>query len=329
MAHVTRSGRDQLQALHRAGHTQQAMADIIGCDQSTVSRELKRNGSLVQGRYTASTAQRCAEECRASAYGHSMHWHDDARLRWHVEGQLADGKSPDQIAGRLVEQCAKRTVSHQSIYTYIERDREKGGDLHTFLRYQGKKHKWRGLGGDGRGMIPNRRGIEERPEVVNVKGRSGDWESDLVVSGTEGQGAVATFAERTCMYFRAILVEDRSADEMVRATSDALRDIPEAFRLTMTHDNGKEIAKHEEITKNLKMSVYCARPYRSCDRGLNEFMNRELRRFFPKGTDFSTKTQMDIDAAVEWLNDCPRRSLHYRTPKEAFAEKLQVMRFTL
>ena len=150
-----------------------------------------------------------------------------------------------------------------------------------------------------------------------------------MVSGHDGQGAVATFVERTCMYFRAILLADRSADEMVRATRDALGDIPEAFRHTMTHDNGKEISKHEQITQELRMSVYCARPYKSCDRGLNEFMNRELRRFFPKGTDFFFVTQAMVDAAVKWLNNCPRRSLKYRTPKEAFQEKLQIMRFTL
>lgn len=328
MAHLTQSQRAQLDALHRAGHTQQTIADLIGCHQGTVSKELHRGSSPVYHSYKAPQAQQRSDRRREGSYEERKRWHDDVRLRTHVEAKLADGKSPDQIAGRMKEQGRTHTVSHQSIYTYIERDKEEGGDLHLFLRYQGKKHKWRGLGGDGRGQIPNRTGIEERPDVVNAKERSGDWESDLVVSGRTGKGAVATFAERTCMYFRAILVADQSADEMVRASTDALGNIPPALRLTMTHDNGHEISKHEQITSNLKMTVYCARPYRSCDRGLNEFMNRELRRFFPKGTDFSQKTQADIDVAVKWLNNCPRRSLHYRTPKEAFAEKLQIMRFT-
>lgn len=329
MAHVTRSKRDQLEALNRAGHTQQKMAAIIGCHQTTVSRELSRSKPPLRRCYSANQAQKRSEKRRRHSYDDRVRWHDDHKLRLHVEAELVDGKSPDQIAGRMLQQERKHVVSHQSIYTYIERDKERGGNLHTLLRYQGKKYKWRGIGGDGRGQIPNRKGIEERPDIVNEKGRSGDWESDLVVSPREGEGAAATFVERTCMYFRAILVADRSADEMVRATSDALRDIPEPFRLTMTHDNGREISKHEQITANLNMTVYCARIYKSYDRGLNEFMNRELRRFFPKGTDFSEKTQADIDAAVEWLNNCPRRSLHYRTPKEMFQEKLESMRFTL
>lgn len=67
--------------------------------------------------------------------------------------------------------------------------------------------------------------------------------------------------------------------------------------------------------------VYCARPHRASDRGLNEWYNRELRRFFPKRADFATVTQAELDAAVSWLNQCPRKSLGYRTPAEALAEE--------
>lgn len=304
------------------------MAEIIGCHQSTISRELRLGSAPLRFRYQAHKAQERANKRRQHSYADRPRWEDDPRLLRHVLRELRDGKSPDQIAGRMKRRGRKHLVSHQSIYAYIERDREEGGDLFRSLRYQGKKHKWRGLGGDDRGTIPNRKGIEERPKIVNERTRVGDWESDLVVSNRAGKGAVATFAERTCLYFKAILVTDQSADEMVRASTAALGKIPAALRLTMTHDNGREISKHEQITANLKMSVYCGRPYCSNDRPLNEWYNRELRRFFPKGTDFSQKTQADIDAAVKWLNNCPRRSLQYRTPKEAFQEQLRIMRFT-
>ena len=175
--------------------------------------------------------------------------------------------------------------------------------------------------------IPNRKDIAQRPDAVNNKERYGDWESDLVVSSKRGSGAAATFAERSSMFFRAIKVIAQSADEMVRATKEALGDLPKEMRRTMTHDNGKEICKHEQITQELGIDIYCARPYKSCDRGLNEWMNRELRRFFPKGTDFSQVTQEEIDSAVDWLNNCPRKSLNYRTPREVFEEQLKIMHF--
>ena len=247
----------------------------------------------------------------------------------HVLKELEDGKSPEQISGRMKQQGIIHVVSHETIYTYIYEDKKEGGDLYKYLRYKKKKYKWRGFIRNSASYIPNRKGIEERPEIVNNKGRTGDWESDLVVSNMKGSGAVATFAERTTMYFQAQLVKDKSADEMVRATNEALESIPKVFRRTMTHDNGREICKHEQITKNLQIDVYCARPYCSGDRGLNEFMNRELRRFFPKGTNFAKVTQKNIDSAVNWLNNCPRKSLGYRTPLEAFQEKLSIMHFTL
>jgi IS30 family transposase len=325
MQHLTRSRRDQIQALRFAGHCQQEIAHIIGCHQSTISREYARSRPGRKKQYAANTAQRRAEERRLHAYDNRLQWHDNTRLRAHVERELRNNRSPDQIAGRMKMRKKVHTVSHQGIYRFIAQDKEKGGDLYLCLRYQGKKYKWRGII-KNKTKIPNRRDISERPEIVQQKKRCGDWESDLVVSNRAGSGAVATFAERTCLYFRAILVSNQSADEMVRASREALSGIPEELRLTMTHDNGKEICKHEVITKELKMAVYCARPYKSCDRGLNEWYNRELRRFFPKGTDFSLVTQKDIDQAVKWLNNCPRRSLNYRTPKEVFSEK--IMHFT-
>ena len=328
MTHLTRSQREQLEALRRAQHSQQFIAKLLGCAQSTVSREIRRNGAGARHRYTARTAQEHAQCRRQCAADLRPRWHDNLALRAHVEAQLQDGRSPDQIAGRLRTEGWEQTVSHASIYAYVGAEKAAGGDLHTFLRYQGRKHKFRGYTAST-ARILGRRGIEERPAIVQTKGRSGDWESDLVVSPRDGSGAVATFAERTCMYFRAILVADKSAEEMVRATHAALDDVPALLRMTMTHDNGKEIMQHARITAELGIVVYCARPYHSWERGLNEFMNRELRRFFPKGTDFSAVTQGEVDVAVAWLNNCPRRSLNYRTPEEAFEEQLRIMRFTV
>jgi len=327
MAHFTQRKRDKLEALKRAGHIQEDMADIIGCNQSTISRELKRSISLIQKRYTATTAQQKADERKKNAYDSLNHWHDDQELLNHILDELKDGKTPDQISGRR-KYMNLASISHQTIYSYIEKDKEKGGYLYKYLRYQGKKYKWISFD-KNKTKILNRKDISERPVVVENKERYGDWESDLVVSCKKGAGAVATFAERLSMYFQAIKVESQTADEMVRASKNALGNLPEDMRKTMTHDNGKEICKHEEITKALKIDIYCARPYKSCDRGLNEWMNRELRRFFPKGTDFSQVTQKEIDSAVDWLNNCPRRSLNYRTPKEVFEEQLEIMRFTL
>lgn len=209
-------------------------------------------------------------------------------------------------------------VSHESIYRFVWKVQEEGGCLHLHLSRKGKRPKFYGLQGASASHIPNRNDISERPKIVDRKKRCGDWESDLVVSPRGMPGAVATFVDRYSKYFRAALVKNQTADEMVRATLEVFSPIPAGLRLTMTHDNGSEICKHEEITNALHMVVYCAEPYRSWQRGLNENSNGLLRRFFPKGTDFSSVTPEELAEAVERINNCPRRSLHYLTAKEVF-----------
>lgn len=145
----------------------------------------------------------------------------------------------------------------------------------------------------------------------------GDWESDLVV-GKQNAQAIATFAERKTRLLKAIKMESRSAEDLLMASKKAFHSVPRKFRLTMTHDNGKEISSHEQITKQLGIRIFCANPYHSWERGLNEHSNGLLRQFFPKGMDFSSVTQKDIDEAVRLINNRPRKSLNYRTPSEAF-----------
>lgn len=323
MSHLTRSKRDQLEALVKSPHiyTQQEMADIIGCHQSTISRELKRSSPPKRKRYTATSAQKKCEQRYRAGQDKRQHWHDNALVLQYIIGELRAHKSPLSIAGRMKRQSPwhrEHAISHQTLYSYIDRIRAEGGCLHLHLRYQGKKYKFRGLQNNGRGLIPNRRGIEERPKEVDQKKRCGDWESDLVVSGQDGTGAVATFAERYSRYLMAELVSEQSADEMLRASHTVFTSVPNHLRLTMTHDNGKEIAKHKQITKELDIDVYCANPYHSWERGLNENLNRELRRYFPKGTDFSTVQREDLAHAVEKINNMPRPSLRFCTAKEVF-----------
>jgi transposase, IS30 family len=324
MAHLTRSQRDQLEALIKSGHThtQQEMADVLGCDQSTISRELRRARppSLRQW-YTATTAHHRAEERRQNSYEMRQCWYDDPTLLQYIVEQLRSGKSPDAIAGRMKRKSPwhrEHAVSHESIYRYVWKVQEEGGCLHLHLPRKGKRPKFYGLQRASASHIPNRNDISDRPKIVERKKRLGDWESDLVVSARGCSGAVATFVDRYSKYFRAVLLTNQSADEMVRAATEVFALLPDELRRTMTHDNGSEICKHEEITEKLGIVVYCAEPYRSWQRGLNEHTNGLLRRFFPKGTDFSAITTEELAAAVEKINNCPRRSLHYLTPKEVF-----------
>jgi IS30 family transposase len=87
----------------------------------------------------------------------------------------------------------------------------------------------------------------------------------------------------------------------------------------MTFDNGKEFAGHLAISKDLDVEIFFADPYSSFQRGTNENMNRQIRRFLPKGTDLRSVTQEELDEIADKLNNRPRRSLNYKTPAEVFS----------
>lgn len=321
MSHLTRCERDQIEILVKAGKNQQQVAELIGRSQSTVSRELQKASPPIRCRYTATTAHEHARSRRAQSYDQRERWHDNPRVLQYIIEQLRDGESPDAIAGRMKRESPwhrEHAVSHESIYRYIWNVQAEGGVLHTYLPRKGRRPKFYGLQGASASHIPNRNDISDRPKIVEKKTRRGDWESDLIVSARGMRGAVATFVERFSKYIQAVLLANQTADEMVRAATEVFSILPPELRRTMTHDNGSEICKHEEITKILQMVVYCAEPYRSWQRGLNENSNGLLRRFFPKGTDFSAITHEELAKAVEKINNRPRRSLHYLTPKEVF-----------
>ena len=245
MAHLTRSRRDQLEALHRVRLPQSEIARILCCHQSTVSRELKRGGV----RYAANSAQKCADQRQRREH----YWHEDPQVFKFVLELLRQRHSPEQIEGRMKRESPwhrQHVVSAKTIYTWIWRNQEDNGCLYLHLRRKGKHPKWFGIGSGERVRIPHRKDISERPKIVNKWKRCGDWESDLVVSPRSGDGAVATFVERFSKYLRAALVQDRSADAFVIGARQAFAVIPEPLRLTMTHDNGLEIASMNRSRMN-------------------------------------------------------------------------------
>ena len=315
MSHFTRSEREQLQALREAGVSQTGIATIIGCSQATVSRELQRNHAHPRLLYDAEQAQAHADDRRTHAKDVCPRWHDDPQVLRYVVEQLRQRRSPDQIERRMKRESPwhrAHAVSAKTIYAYIWSLREEGGCLHLHLRRRGRRPRWFGFGKTPQGIIPGRRDISERPKVVDRCTRYGDWESDLVV----GKSAVATFVERQSKYLRAVVLANQSAPEFLRAARQTFVDLPPSLRKTLTHDNGREICCHEQITQELKLAVYCARPYHAWERGLNEHTNGLLRDFFPKRTDFRTVSQAELDHVVDLINDRPRRSLQYRTPAE-------------
>jgi transposase, IS30 family len=108
---------------------------------------------------------------------------------------------------------------------------------------------------------------------------------------------------------------------MKDAIINAFKKTPEIIK-TLTLDNGTEFALHDKISKELNTSIYFANPYSPWERGLNENTNGLIRRFYPKGTDFSGVTEEEILRVQNLLNERPRKTLGFKTPKEVLTKEL-------
>jgi IS30 family transposase len=309
--------------MRQAGCTQAAMARELGRSPGTISRELARNADPrnPRGGYFYDTAQRLADERRDDANRRYKLDDADSPLGRSVREGLAQRWSPQQIVGRLRRDHAEGAdgsmrVTHETIYRWVYRRSVLGETLHQRLRRRRARRKRRIPGErDGRGRIPGRVGIEQRPAIVEQRARFGDWESDTV-EGAKGRGALATHVERKSRYVLVRKLDDKRADTFNRATIAALGTIPAELRHTLTADNGKEFAAFAQLERRLKLGVYFADPHAPWQRGANEHTNGLLRDFFPKGVDLSRVSPREVAIAQRMLNNRPRKCLDYRTPRE-------------
>ncbi len=222
--------------------------------------------------------------------------------------------SPEQITGHLKD-IGELGVSPEWICQRIYADKSTGGDRRTRLRCQKQRRKRYGSI-ERRGQIKNRVSIEKRPAVVDLRSRVGDWEADTVI-GKQGHSVLVTLVERKTRFTVAI----KAANKTARAVTDAICDYLKPYQervLTLTYDNGREFAYHEEIARELTAEGFFAHPYHSWERGLNENTNGLIRQYIPKGKDIDDLSDEYVAEIVEKINNRPRKCLGFKTPNQLF-----------
>ncbi len=171
--HRPHAERCQIHALRKSGLSGPAIARQLGRDRTTVWREVRRNSG--RRGYRHKQAQRKADRRRSAASSVARKMTPEL---WRMaEERLAEGWSPEQVSGRLRKE-GEPMAGRQWIYERIHADRKAGGGLWRHLRRRGKKPNWKGGAHTGRGRIPGRVDISERPDVVEAKERVGDREAD-------------------------------------------------------------------------------------------------------------------------------------------------------
>lgn len=303
---LTEIERYQIQSFLKAGYTKQQIAEELGRHPSTIGRELNRNTGL-RG-YRPQQAQRLAEERKQ----HHRHVQISEFTWENVNTLLKLEWSPEQISEWLTR-SGLQSVSSEWIYQYILENKKAGGDLHAYLRCQ-KKRKKRYGSPDSRGQLKNRKSIDERPSIVDERKRIGDWELDTVI-GRIGGSVLVTAVERKTRFSVIALAPNKTAEAVKKSLLEALTPLA-AWVKTLTYDNGKEFALHEDIAKALTATGYFANPYHSWERGLNENTNGLIRQYIPKGTSMDNLNQDDVNKIMHRLNNRPRKCLDFKTPNQ-------------
>ena len=307
---LTQKQRYQIEAYMRMGMKKSGIAREIGVHRSTITREIGRNSSERWG-YDSSRVCRTVRERHRDKRKHRMDEQTWARVRALLEVRQW---SPVQISERLKLE-GLTSVSHETIYRYIYRDKQEGGDLYKHLRrrhkYRKRIHKYcKRFGWD------TRRPISERPVIVESRERIGDWEADTII-GQGHSGAILSLVERRS---RLCLLEKLPGTSPQRLAEAACRQLlpHKDMVFTITSDNGIEFTRHQTIAETLDADFFFADPYSSWQRGTNENTNGLVRQYFPKKTAFDTISDPDIHRVSDRLNNRPRKVLGFRTPNEVF-----------
>jgi len=223
--------------------------------------------------------------------------------------------SPEQISGRL-RFLGLLSISHETIYRYIWRDRCCGGALYTYLRQAGKQLRKRYGAYDSRGRLAGKRHISERPAGAENRSRMGHLEGDTVI-GTFDRHCILTLVCRKSGYVEIGKLWGRTTQSLNRRASNLIRKARHRVR-TITVDNGTEFHGYKQLEKATGVKVYFATPHHSWERGTSENTNGLIRQYLPKRKSMKGVTQRDCTRIARALNNRPRKRLGYRTPAEVY-----------
>jgi transposase, IS30 family len=315
--------REEIRAGIAAGDSFRAIARRIGRAASTVSREV--GGVRGRGRYRATRADdRACEAARRPKLGKLA---ASPRLRRAVVGMLERRCSPRQISARLrldYPHDPEMRIAAETIYQslYVQSRGRLRKDLARYLRSGRTRRKPR-RGPSGQGRIKEMVSISKRPAEVADRAVPGHWEGDLLV-GKQNRSFIATLVERQTRYvLLCYLGNDATTETVTAKLAEQIGRLPEQLRLSLTWDQGRELARHVEFSVATGVKVYFCDPHSPWQRGSNENTNGLLRQYFPKGTNLAVHDQAELDRVAAELNGRPRQTLGWLTPAEKMTELLR------
>jgi IS30 family transposase len=312
---LNRNHRIEIEKLIALGKNNKQIAIALSVHPSTISRERKRVQNEPYDNLKAEVNY--VHNLMDKRLGISK-INSNPKLKNFVYSHLKLHWSPQQISNALKQFYpfdSTMQISHESIYfhIYLQPKKEVEKLLISQLR---QKRKYRGnvrRGADKRTTIKDPIRIDERPAEVLTREIPGHWEGDLIL-GKNRESAIGTLVERTTRFLIMVPLKKKDATAVRKAFEKAFSNIPKHLKLSLTYDNGTEMAQHKLFTKNAKVKVYFAHPYSPWERPTNENTNGLIRDYFPKGTDFTLLSKKDINEVQNQINERPRKTLEYESP---------------
>lgn len=322
--HLTLAEREEIRAGLSAKKSIREIALFLGRSPSTISREIQRNRGrryykAVDANNRASRMARRPKPCLLE---------QNQELRQLVLEKLELKWSPEQISGWLKKTMTRQKtmqISAETIYKTLY-FRTRAALHHQLVKHlrrshslrHGKRHSRKGERGTIN--IVNGVSIHERSRHINNRRSVGHWEGDLV-SGSNNTH-IATLVDRKSRYTILVKLKGKDATSVTHALTEKFKEIPVELRKSLTWDRGMELAKHTELTTNTGVAVYFCDPQSPWQRGTNENTNGLIRQYFPKKTSLAQHSQQTLNAVAEQLNNRPRKTLKFDTPKQVIEKRV-------
>lgn len=313
--HFTIEERCCLREYYKKGYSYRKIAELMGRNVSSISRELRRNCTHMYDvpTYYPHTTQK-KSDLRRSYCHRGMFWQPE--MIKYIEDKLLATWSPEQIS------CAPspfaKMPSWRTIYRWIYDKYLLNGNLKV-LRRKGKSH----INKESRGKFNLVKSIRKRAKSVYSRKEAGHWEADTVVSGQgKSKTCFATLAERKTRFYIAVKIPDRKADTMAAAIIQTLSAFPKELVKTITCDRGSEFAGWQTIEKALNCDVYFTDPYCAWQKGSNENSNGLLREFYPKGRNLSRVSPKTLLRNLALINARPRKVLNFHSAQDLWIQEL-------
>lgn len=303
------------------GQSIRQIATALDRAPSSIARELRRNRGRKVGYQPA-----CANEQTRARRWKGSRLARKPELQKAVLDRLAQGWSPEQVAGRMARDATPERVSHETIYRFIYDQIRRTKDF-TWRLYLPRAKSKRGIrgvrGGSPASFIQHRVSIDLRQPEVGRREVPGHWEADLVMFAKYGQ-ALLTLHERTSRILLASRPDNKTADLIADIMLSLLAPLPEAMRRSITFDNGTEFARHYHLHELGFRTFFCD-PHAPWQKGGIENAIGRLRRTLPRKTDLATLSSTRFARLLRAYNCTPRKCLDFQTPAEIFIA--QVLHF--